>query len=382
MNILIISETLTAGGAEWFALRLANAFVQAKHKVAFFVLRPDIIHTGLTEKFPAISIRSLPVWLIKILALGDRLIKKINGQNDVLITFFNSLFIRQYLKKHPVDVIHGHLIKSDAAGIMARGKRKIRQVTTVHGDYIKAIKNQDSAILETIYHVIPELDRIVIISKEQAQLLSRDFPQASTKLKTIYNGYPVPYRTLTEKNRETFNFGLIARGIPEKGWEPAIRAFLMFPDENIRLWLYAAGDHITMLQQQYTDPRIIFAGFTDRPLEAIHQFDVGLLPSYYPSESLPTTVIEYLLMEKPVIATCVGAISDMLQPDNGSQAAGLLIKTTDPEQMIQPLYEAMYTLLHDKTKYTALQHACMPAFQKFSMDHCVAAYLSVYKGES
>lgn len=378
MKIFIISETLMAGGAEWFALRLAEALINRGHEVSFFVLRPDMIDERVKGKFKNIKIIALPVWKVRLFANLDRVIK-FTGKHNYLVELFCSRFLKKNIEKCCPDVIHSHLIKSDAVGLRANRVRKIRQVATVHGDYIKAIKSNDVVNIRAIASLVPHLDQIVIISDEQERIISARFPEAKSKMRKIYNGYPLEERTYAVKEEGTFCFGLIARGIPEKGWEPAIRAFMQMEQPDVRLILYSESEYINQLKQRYTDPRIIYAGFTDDPLAAIQHMDVGLLPSYYSSESLPTTIIEYLAMKKPVIATNIGEISKMILPASDGPPAGLIINTDDPEAMVQPLFYAMMRMYSDKQLYSGLQASCLQAFEKFSMKKCVDAYLDIYK---
>lgn len=379
MHIMIVSETLVAGGAEWFSLRLADALQKKGHAVSFVVLRPDHINRKLTDKFPGIRILTLPRGLIGVLTFFDKIISRLGKHIDLLTSWANSLFIGRLLRKNQIEVIHGHLMKADLAAMRANKNHRIRQITTIHGDYIQYIKEGRTPFVTQIAALLPRLDRIVIISDEQAEILSRHFPEVMPSVQKVYNGYPLEAATpaaAPEKN--TFHFGMIARGIPEKGWEPAIQAFCKIPDPEVRLVLYGESDYLDALKQQYPDPRIQFAGFTDNPLEAVQTLDVGLLPSYYPSESLPTTIIEYLAMEKPVIATQVGEISRMVTTSSGERA-GIVLAETDPAQMVEPLYQAMVMLVRDKEDYARMKSRCKEAFQQFSMEQCVNAYLDLYK---
>lgn len=378
MTVFIISETLLAGGAEWFALRLSDALMASGHEVCFFVLRADKVDNRLKSKFSNIKMYALPKWLITACAFLDRGINRL-GYPNFLVKYFNSILLKKYIRNLKPDVLHSHLITADAVGYKANSGTKVRQVATIHGDYIQALKNNDVVNIKAIALLIQQLDKIIIISDEQKKILTTKFPTVATKLKKIYNGYPLDENNLpVSPIKDSFNFGLVARGIPEKGWEPAIQAFLQIPNANVRLYLYCEGVYITSLKEKYTDPRIIYAGFTDNPLAAISNLDVGLLPSYYPSESLPTTIIEYLAMKKPVIATNVGEISKMILPEDESPPAGIIINTIDPAKMVQPLHDAMMRMFSDKILYEAMKASCRSSFNKFSMKGCVDEYVKEY----
>jgi glycosyltransferase involved in cell wall biosynthesis len=375
LKIFTVTETLVAGGAEWFALRLSHALQQQGHLLFVFVLRPDLMDQRLIAKFGDLSIVHLPLWQIKAAVFADRVLNKV-FQKSFFVEALNARFLKKKITDFHPDALHSHLIPSDAAVMKANKKTKIPHITTVHGDYIQAVKKNHQRRIFIIQKLIPALDHIAVISEEQVTILKERFRESSGKLKKIYNGYPLPAAMPPAKERTHFTFGMIARGIPEKGWKQAVDAFSKIEDQNFRLHLYGESEYLDRLRTEIKDERIIFGGFTDHPLDVIAGIDVGLLPTYYASESLPTTVIEYLAMGKPVIATNVGEIARMLETDAG--IAGIVIKENDPKKMTAPLHEAMMRLADNDACYSKAADCCTEAFKKFSMQRCVNEYLSLY----
>ena len=97
MRIFIITETLLAGGAEWFALRLCEALRQQNHEVHLFIIRPDLVDKRLTFHFDKIKTYKLPEWQIKAAVFTDRVLKKLFGSNGVL-KLLNSRFLKRKIK--------------------------------------------------------------------------------------------------------------------------------------------------------------------------------------------------------------------------------------------------------------------------------------------
>ena len=375
MTIFIISETLTAGGAEWFSLRLARALQEEGNKVFFFVLRPDLVNEGLKSKFPDLPLITLPLPRVRVLVFLDRFINKIAGKY-MLVEWANVKLLKKYIARHSPDVIHGHLIESDLVAIKANDAPQAHNVTTVHGDYIGALKANKR--ISEISRLLKQLSGIAVISDEQATILKEYYPDAASKIRKIYNGYPLPDKDFKDPDDTFFCFGMIARAVPEKGWKPLMDAFSLIKNEQVRLLLYGSGPYLDELNEANRDERIIFRGFTNDPLSAISEMHVGLLPSYFTSESLPTTVIEYMALGKPVIATNVGEIKNMILAEDG-QSAGILVEEIDTRAMIKPLYDAMTKMLEDKEFYLQKKSVSRKAFEKFSMDKCINAYLKLYK---
>jgi glycosyltransferase involved in cell wall biosynthesis len=141
--------------------------------------------------------------------------------------------------------------------------------------------------------------------------------------------------------------------------------------------LVGQSDYLDSLQQKYREhTNIHFVGHSDKPLDWINIFDVGLLPSTYASESLPTAVIEYLCCNKPVIASDAGEIRNMLQKDG--QEAGIIIpiKNNDIENVL--LVNAMQQYMDDKALYARHSANAAVCFKQFDMDECADKYLDLY----
>lgn len=377
MKIFVVAETLTTGGAEWFSLRLAKALIDQGHEVSFFVMRPDIINDRIARKFAEIELITLSLAWTKLLVQGDRVLNKILGKKW-LVEAGNAQLIRKYYRRKGADAIHSHLIEADLVALSSNLGKQVQLVTTVHGDYTSALKQNKRQ--REIQKLMNGLSHIAVISEEQKAILSDSFPDVEGKISKIYNGYPSPEvaGSASGKADSVFVFGMIARAIPEKGWKPLIHAFSRISDMNVRLVLYGEGAYLDALKSENDDERIEFAGFSDDPLAAISKMDVGLLPSYLKAESLPTTVIEYLAMKKPVIVTNVGEMKNMIR-DEQNESAGIVIDELDETDMVPLLYEAMMKLFSDKSFYEEKALCAARAFEKFSMSKCVQAYEKLYR---
>jgi glycosyltransferase involved in cell wall biosynthesis len=86
--------------------------------------------------------------------------------------------------------------------------------------------------------------------------------------------------------------------------------------------------------------RVIFTGFRQDVPELVSLFDVFVLPSLW--EGLPSSILEAMALKKPVVATPVGGIPELVEPD----VTGLLIPPNDPAA----LTEAVLTVLNDPAR--------------------------------
>lgn len=104
----------------------------------------------------------------------------------------------------------------------------------------------------------------------------------------------------------------------EEGLGRGDRAFEALQRPDAALVLVGAGSYVDELRRRPLPEGAILAGFSANTLEYVQHFDVGLLPTLFPHESLPTVVIEYVYCGKPVIASDVGEIEQMIRSEWGA----------------------------------------------------------------
>ena len=107
-------------------------------------------------------------------------------------------------------------------------------------------------------------------------------------------------------------------------------------------------------------------------------FDVCLLPTYFVSESLPNSVIEYLAYNKPIISTNIGDIKYMLYDFETEKKAGILLELKDNKVDFVELKNAMQEML-DKDKYDLYKKNSKYLFdKKFKMERFVSDYFELF----
>lgn len=392
LNILLATEVIHPGGAETFVLRLSNALKQRGHKVHIFIFYEDNFNEGLYKMFAPdvpLTIANIPFsWLMSKI---DAALFRMN------IDFsFRSFFIKRSLakliRKEKTKIIHSNLLKSDKICLQVASKFSIPVITTIHGDYLQFYNKTQSKIPIPLLHYkekalknIKELDEIVCISDKQLQFFNDKFePIVRGKLAKIYNGYdgvPSPDARSLKKllgiPENDFVFGMVSRGIAEKGWEVAIEAFLKLNAPNTHLVLVGESEYMRALSNSYSSYKnIYFTGHSDKPLDWIKIMNVGLLPTTYPSESLPTIIIEYLCCGIPSVASDAGEIVNMLQYEG--KHAGLVIPIVNGSVSVDGVKDAMQQYLTDKQFYEEHKTNAVLCYNQFDMDKCLASYYNIY----
>jgi len=393
MNILITVETLLTGGAETFSLRLAQALSKT-NSVVLYRFYADLIDQDIVSKLAP------DVKLVAFSSVFDSLLRKLDSafiklKIDLsLRNWFIKKDLKRIINKEKIEVIHSNQFKVDYVVTIVAAKNRIPVVTTIHGDYLQ-FWHQPPASLpfyrQKLIQCVTKTDFITCISERQLTFFKKEVQPLIPKkisLVKIYNGYPYNPAMLTngEESKsklsipeDSFIFGMVSRGIPDKGWESAIQAFIALNASGTHLILVGDSPYLSELKGSYQAyQNIHFVGYAANPLFWISTFNVGLLPSVYASESLPTVVIEYLFCSKPVIASDVGEIANMLA-SNTPEAAGMVVPVVKNKVSLELLQKAMLRYLQEPDLYRLHAAHTKSAAAKFDMQTCINLYMQLYK---
>lgn len=386
----MVIETLSSGGAELFVLRLASGLKAHGIESAVFVGHPDRVDTAqwarLAPDIPIFPGDAAP-WFHQARRF-DWFFEKRGLASDIL-HLLQKPRLEEAIRHFRPTILHSHLAKSDYLGLEAARGFHLPVVTTIHGDYLNfnTRPGMSPHLLRRFDNSLARMSHIVCISEQQAAFLQkRSLSKEGGDFSKIYNGYTVP-SSPAEAPRPCipgwkpgdFVFGMVSRGIEEKGWKLALEAFQGLQTSlRSHLVLVGGGAYMEALAREYSHVEgVHFVGHSACVLDWIETFDVGLLPSYYRSESLPTVVIEYLASRIPVIASDIGEVARMLEVEERS--AGIVLPMEGGGQVAVPaLRDAMKTLMSNSELRHEMAGAANEAFKKFSMPACVEAYSQVY----
>ena len=404
MNILVAVEEFRIGGAQTFALRLAQALHEAGHRVYLYNMYWQYTEHDLVRRLaPDVELLQYQPISKKtdtILLRADDWVQRQGWEINLRgKTLRNHL--RQSIIEKKIEVVSSNTFKCDyLLSQVLKEFPLVPLIVTMHGDYEQflvfyrqkqhyVIPNYIRKLAETIARV----NGIAYLSEQNLEVIQPDVVSVSSthiQIRRIYNGLEGRFSTdAPNYSRKQLNieptalvFGMVARGVPEKGWEPVINAYQRFrqvTERSTNLVLVGASPFLDQLRETYrADETIRFLGFVNNPIDCATSFDVGILASSL-KESLPNSIAEYLFCGKGVISTDVGEIRQMILTDEG-QEAGLLIDfpiqgLADVEQ----LYQAMRRYAEEDGLLDNHQTLAPQAFAKFEMSRCVRAYIRLYE---
>ena len=148
-------------------------------------------------------------------------------------------------------------------------------------------------------------------------------------------------------------------------------------NHSIFLHLFGEGEILNQLKDKYAqNANITFYGFVLNVIDYLREMDVCLLPSYYHAESMPFSVIEYLSIAKPVIASRIGYIEEMIRVE--SNLAGFLIEVNNGRINEEQLQRSMLAYIENPTLIEDHAKLAEKAFKQFDIDNCTARYIKLY----
>ncbi|TQV62870.1 MAG: glycosyltransferase family 4 protein [Halothiobacillaceae bacterium] len=347
MKIVTVLHSHGLGGAERHALGLMCALRDAGH---------DMLFAGPSDS-----------WLAEqILAEGMAV------EHLPMHGFFDlasMLRLTRTARRFKADILHGHLTRgAHYAGIAGR-LGGIPCVATAHST--NAGKHFGRA------------RRIIAASSAvRAFLLERGYP--ADRIERVHHGLDVP--AMTAEARQAFRahhdipedsiiFGMVARFVPDKGQDTALRAFaragqpgcLLLVGDDSTPW----GQSMRKLAKELAlDDRVRFIGQQDDVFPALAAMDAFLAPSR--REALGLSLIESAGMGLPLLGSHVGGIPEIIEPEQN----GLLLPPDD----IPAWSMALQRLYADAGLRRRMGDAARATYeQRFSTTRMMRATENIYR---
>jgi glycosyltransferase involved in cell wall biosynthesis len=257
---------------------------------------------------------------------------------------------RQMRRERP-DVVHTHTAKAGTVGrIAARLARVPVVVHTFHGHvlrgYFGAAKTR--LFIEIERSLARVTDRILVLGEPQLHEIRGFGIGRPDQFRCVPLGLELERFLDCERLRGRFRralgldqqgplIGIVARLVPIKGHSVFLQAARQVAAVNAAARFVIVGDgelrRALEEEERLLDlgNRVIFAGFRDDLPEIYADLDVVALSSF--NEGLPVTIIEALAAARPVVASDVGAVRDLVDPGR----TGWLAAAGDAESLARTI---------------------------------------------
>ena len=369
MRIVTVLTSLGVGGAEKQALAISERIVMRGHAVQVLALRPRVPEEWQTTlRVVHLDMRKSP------------------------LSFFRGLLrARRFLREFHPDVIHSH---SFHANLFARALKLVAPsvgvVSTVHNVY------EGGRLRMGSYRVTDPLSqRTVVVSQAAAKRFVELKAIPARKCLVIPNGIDATEfapsadrRTATRvamKANASFIWLTAGRLVPAKDFPNLVEAFRRVLEEfsDAELWIAGVPPDARAVRgadgktsfywvsamEREVGKHVHWLGLRRDVAALLDAADAFVLASAW--EGMPLALGEAMAMEKPVVATDVGGVREMVGD------AGILVQAKNPEALAAAMIEMMRKSREERN---LLARAARQRIQEhFNLDAAADAWEELYR---
>ena len=288
----------------------------------------------------------------------------------------------QFMRGHPSQLVHTHLIHADLYGTLAARLAGISAVVSTKHGYNPWRAKLFYAFLDRLASRFQ--DRIVTISDALANWLVEVEGLQREKLSTVHYALDAESFRSLETGDPPLKvsppvIGTISRLIHQKGIHVLLKAFAVCAKHHPSISLVVVGDgpersNLENLAEQLgLGPKVHFLGYRSDVDRILSRLDIFTLPSF--GEGFGLVLLEAMACSKPVVATDVMSIPEIVQQGE----TGLLV----PAQDVSALAQALETLIGNPELRDRFGKAGFQRVKKtFAVEHMVRKTIEVYQEAS
>lgn len=324
------------------------------------------------------------------------LVKYINPVEDIIALY--KLY--KILKRYKPQVVHTHLAKAGVLGRLAARLIKVPHIIhTVHGP---TFPKRMHPIKKNLYRLLERFcgrftDYFVFVGEELRDEYIKNGVSPLDKTIVIRSGSPESDFIAAEKfseneiksirrkfsdNLEAFLIGYVARLVPSKAQDSAIRVLKLLRNKGIDAHLVLIGEGHLSEEKKYevylrrlTDELNLsgfthFAGFQSHILPYMKAMDLLIMTSRY--EGLPTVAVEACIIGKPLVAFKVCGISEVIT-DN---LTGCIVQQGDIKGMAEKLY---YLATNPEIRRKMGENATFNVREQYNLPRMIEEKLKFYQ---
>jgi glycosyltransferase involved in cell wall biosynthesis len=249
------------------------------------------------------------------------------------------------IRRFQPTIVHTHLQSANLYGrLAARLAGAPVVIATEHNVYV----DKPRRYIAVERRLARRTDALIAVSEEVRRVLSRQLAIEPSAIRVVRNGVrptaPSPqrvaaWRTRLESRRGTICVGTVASLTPKKGHAYLLRAVGRLKNVGLDCSLALAGDgperpRLEALSAQLgLEDRVHFLGVVRDAGDLVAAVDVFALPSL--GEGLPLALLEAMHAGKPVVATAVGGVPELIT----SGVNGLLVARASETELADAIAE-------------------------------------------
>lgn len=252
------------------------------------------------------------------------------------------------LRAFAPDVVLSYWLYPDGFGAMHAARRA--GLPLVVGARGSDLRVRDALSRRLTRPVLHAAQRILVVSEDLGRVAVRDYGADAARIRAIPNGCDATIFHPQSRADARAALGIAAdaelvvyvgRLVPEKGLRELLDAMSALAPQRPALQLALIGDgpmRAELENRVRTDPALRVSLPGAQAPDAVARWmaasDLVTLPSY--SEGHPNVLVEALACGRPVVATPVGGIPEVVDAD-----CGLLVPARDPAALATGLHDAL-----------------------------------------
>lgn len=295
--------------------------------------------------------------------------------------------LREFADQEGAEILHAHQYTPFFQSMLSRGFFGRRPVVfTEHGRHFPDHPSRKRAIVNRL--LLRNCDRLFGCGGAVRQALIDNEGLPQERIEVIYNGVDLaslskPTTGAREHIRREFHFAetdfvavLVARLHELKDHQTALRAVdaARKAIPGLRLLLVGDGNERPAIEQTLRtrglEDCVTLAGTRKDVADLLAASDVFMMTSI--SEGIPLTIIEAMAARRPVVATAVGGLPELVEHG----VTGFLAPARDDAQLAASLIE-LYR--RPELRERMANVAAKRADGKFSLDGMLNGYRNVYR---
>ena len=256
------------------------------------------------------------------------LVQPLHPLKDSLVV----LDLARFLKTHPYHIVHTHNSKAGFVGRLAAKLARVPAVVhTVHGF---SFHDQEPPWRQGLFRSMERLaaqwcDQLIFISQPLMAWALREGIGKKEKMTRIYSGIELDrFQPVSEEKKMDLRrkwglgeqdavVGIVSKLWDGKGHVQLLDAFQQIhrTKKEAKLVIVGEGYRLRDLRRRVDtlglDGSVLFAGFQADVAPLVATFDAAVLPSLF--EGMGRVLLEAMAMGKPVVASRVGGIPDLVE---------------------------------------------------------------------
>jgi len=283
-------------------------------------------------------------------------------------------------KTRQVNILHAQVaLSSMVIGIVAKKILRVPLTITCHGSEVRAQKSIFIRALQRL--AFSSADQITTVSHEIKDILVSCYQVAPSRISVVPNGYDAElFRKILRSEKDAY-FGKYAVYVGRLSYPKDPMTLLNAFEHvhkvlpNVSLYFVGEGGLRPLLEQfcktHALSSTVRFLGELphNEVLRFMAQSAVFIVSSY--EEGLPTVLIEAMALEKPVIATNIGGVPEVVKDGIN----GILVPPKSPEHVAK----ALERLLTDSELRRKLGKAAAKSVKDYTWSKIAEKYEIIYQ---